>query len=178
MQRTQAFSEPCGLNQVRFLITKVKAQCIEFWSEIFLFKNWKRMCQKVETVCGNMALFVTVSGFRLKKFPKFSPLHLGFSAPSSKLDLKLSNKNICENPFTIASQPESRTFLSPPFLQIQWRNKLKAESTPKQFYSLPFFPPPLSLYLSFFPLPLPIFLSLSFSPSHSPFLASLSRIGK
>ena len=33
------------------LVTKVKMQNIAFWIEIFLFKNWNRMRQKVETAC-------------------------------------------------------------------------------------------------------------------------------
>ena len=35
------------------LVTMVKTQRIAFWKELFLFKNWKCMRQKVETACVN-----------------------------------------------------------------------------------------------------------------------------
>ena len=38
------------------LVTKVKMQQIVFWIEIFIFKNWKRMRQKVEMACFNESL--------------------------------------------------------------------------------------------------------------------------
>ena len=40
------------------LVTKVKTQRIAFWIEIFLFKNWKCMHQKVETACVNAPLLM------------------------------------------------------------------------------------------------------------------------